>query len=65
VLLSYDEFKSLSSARSATLDSLSSKFEDLLEQMQTPAARKGMEAAFNASPEALGKAAVEAAKRRR
>ena len=65
VLLSFEEFESLSSARSETLDALSNKFESLLERMQTPAARKGMEAAFNASPEALGLAAAEAAQRRR
>jgi hypothetical protein len=52
--------ESLSSARSETLDALSTKFEGLLEQMQGPAARKGMEAAFNASPSALGRAAVVA-----
>lgn len=65
VLLSYEEFESLSSARSETLDALSTKFEGLLERMQSPAARKGMEAAFNATPEALGRAAAKATKRRR
>jgi antitoxin Phd len=65
VLLSYEEFESLSSARAETLDALNTKFEGLLERMQTPAARKGMEAAFNATPEALGRAAAEAARRRR
>jgi hypothetical protein len=44
----------------ATFDALSTKFESLLERLQTPAARKGMEAAFNASPAALGRAAVKA-----
>lgn len=65
VLLSYEEFESLSSTRSETLDALSTKFEGLLQRMQSPAARKGMEAAFNATPEALGRAATKAAKRRR
>lgn len=64
VLLSYEEFESLSSARAETLDALSAKFEGLLERMQTPAARKGMETAFNADPEALGRAAAKAARRR-
>jgi antitoxin Phd len=64
VLLSYEEFESLSSARSETLEALSTKFEDLLERMQSPTSRKGMEAAFNASPAALGRAAVKAARRR-
>jgi prevent-host-death family protein len=65
VLLSYEEFESLSSARSETLDALSTKFEDLLERLQAPAARKGLKAAFNATPAELGRAAVEAARRRR
>jgi antitoxin Phd len=61
VLLSYEEFEALSSARSA----LGGQIEGLLERLQTPAARKGMEAAFNATPAALGRAAAEAARRRR
>jgi prevent-host-death family protein len=65
VLLSYEEFESLSNARSETLDMLSSKFEGLLERMQTPAAKEGMKAAFDADPAALGRAAAEAARRRR
>ncbi len=65
VLLSFEEFESLSSARSETLEALSSKFEGLLERMQTPAAKKGMEVAFNATPEVLGEAAVQATRRRR
>ncbi len=48
-----------------THDALSTQFEGLLQRMQSPAARKGMEAAFNANPEALGRAAAKAAKRRR
>jgi hypothetical protein len=32
--------------------------------MQTPAARRGMKAAFGASPAELGRAAVRAAKKR-
>lgn len=39
----------------------SAKFEGLLERLQTPAARDGLEAAFNATPAELGQAAVEAA----
>jgi antitoxin Phd len=65
VLLSFDEFLSLSSTRSDTLDGLSSKFDSLLERMQAPAAESGMEAAFHATPAELGQAAVKAARRRR
>lgn len=52
-------------ATSSHLNALSGKFEGLLKRMQTPAVRKGMEAAFNANPEALGRAAARAARRRR
>lgn len=52
-------------AASSHLDALSGNFGGLLERMQTPAARKEMEAAFNAEPEALGRAAVRAVRRRR
>ena len=51
-------------ASSKALDTLSSQFEELLESMQTPEARKGVDAAFNATPEELGQAAVRAARRR-
>lgn len=63
VLLSQEEFESLSRARSETLDQLTARFEGLLEQMQTPAARRGMKAAFDAAPAELGRAAAEAARR--
>ena len=45
-------------------NALSVQLEELLAGMQTPAARQGMEAAFNASPAELGRAAVKAARRR-
>jgi antitoxin Phd len=50
VLMSYEEFQSLSRARSETLDALSAKCAGLLERLQVPAARNGLEAAFNATP---------------
>ena len=59
VLLSYEEFESLVKTRSLTLEHHSAQFDALLSRMQTPDARKGMEAAFNASAEELGRAAVE------
>ena len=65
VLLSFDEFESFSSARSDTLEGLSSKFENLLERMQAPAAKNGLEAAFHAEPAELGQAAAKAARRQR
>lgn len=65
VLLSFAEFESLVKERSRSLDDLNTEFDELLARMQTPQARKGVEAAFNASPEELGRAAVTAAKRHR
>ena len=58
ILLSYEEFESLVKTRSLTLEHHSAQFDALLSQMQTSEARKGMEAAFNASPVELGRAAV-------
>ena len=65
VLLSVAEFESLVSARSRTLDALSNDFDELLAGMQRPKSRKGMKAAFNASPAQLGRAAVKGARRKK
>jgi prevent-host-death family protein len=65
VLVSYDEFQSLAKARSHNLSDLGAEYNVLLARMQTPKARKGMAAAFNASPAELGRAAVKAARKRR
>ena len=64
VILSIDEFNALSRAGELKLDALSRQFDALLERMQTPEARAGMQAAFEASPSALGKTAVTAARKR-
>lgn len=64
VLVSYDEFQSLVKARSHDLNDLSAEYDVLLARMQTPKARKGMEAAFNATPGELGRAAVKAARKK-
>ena len=64
VLLSVDEFTALTKATERTLDTLSAEFDALLTRMQTPRARAGMKAAFQASPKELGKAAVAAARKR-
>ncbi len=63
VLLSFAEFESLVKERSRSLDDLNSEFDGLLARMQTPQARKGVEAAFNASPVELGHAAVKTAQK--
>ncbi|MBX3331493.1 MAG: type II toxin-antitoxin system prevent-host-death family antitoxin [Nitrospira sp.] len=65
VLLSFTEFESLVKERSRSLGDLSEEFDELLARMQTPQARQGVEAAFNASSEELGRAAVTASKKHR
>jgi prevent-host-death family protein len=65
VLLSYAEFESLVKSRSPALEDLSGQFDGLLQRMQTPRSRKGMKSAFDASPAALGRAAVRAAAEKR
>ena len=64
VLISVDEFDAMSRANRVQLDTLSGEFDALLARMQTPAARAGMQAAFDASPNQLGQAAVAAARKR-
>ncbi|WP_319456443.1 MULTISPECIES: type II toxin-antitoxin system prevent-host-death family antitoxin [unclassified Mycobacterium] len=65
VLLSYAEFQALTRSSSPVLDELDEEFDALLAGMQTPAAKAGMAAAFDASPEELGRAAVKAARPKR
>jgi len=64
VLISVDEFDAISGANRFKLETLSGEFDALLARMQTPAARAGMKAAFDASPKQLGQAAVAAARKR-
>jgi|SRR5580693_473005 antitoxin Phd len=64
VLLAVEEFDALVAAGERTLDTLTTEFDGLLARMQTPAARKAMGDAFNATPARLGRAAVAAAKKR-
>lgn len=59
-LLSLAEFESLVKERGLSLDDLGAEFDGLLARMQTPRARKGMEAAFSASPAQLGRASIKA-----
>jgi antitoxin Phd len=63
ILMSVEEFEALVGERSHSLDELSGQFEGLLARMQTVASKKGITAAFNASPKALGRAAVKAARK--
>jgi prevent-host-death family protein len=65
VLVSYAEFEALVKARTPTLKDLNAQFDGLLARMQSTRVRKGMAAAFDASPARLGRAAVKATARRR
>jgi prevent-host-death family protein len=58
VLVSYEEFQALVNGRAQSLNELDAELDSLLERMQTPKARKGVEAAFRASPSELGRAAA-------
>ena len=62
VLLSYAEFEALTKSATPALDDLSERFDELLAAMQTPKAKAGVAAAFDATPEELGAAAVKAAR---
>ncbi|MFB3813985.1 MAG: type II toxin-antitoxin system Phd/YefM family antitoxin [Terriglobales bacterium] len=64
VLISMDKFNALQQAPQMKLDTLSAEFDTLLSRMQTAKARAGMERAFHAPPDRLGKAAIAAARKR-
>ena len=64
VLISIDEFEALSRAGEAKLNTLTKEFDAILARMQTSKSRRTMKAAFDASPRALGKAAVAATRKR-
>ena len=64
VVLSMEDFNALAQATERTLDTLSGEFDALLARMQMPKARAGLKAAFDASPKAIGTAAVAAARKR-
>ena len=63
ILISVDEFDALVNQRASSLDALGAQFDGLLARMQTTKSKKGMDSAFNASPQVLGRAAVKAARK--
>ena len=65
VLVSYEDFEALVKQQNQNLNDLGAEFDALLDRMQTPKARKGVQAAFNAAPAQLGRAAVKSARKRR
>jgi prevent-host-death family protein len=58
------EYEKFSRTTEAELNALSGEFDAMLARMQTPNARAGMKAAFDATPVRLGKAAVAFARKR-
>jgi antitoxin Phd len=64
VLLSVADFDALMATTQTKLDALTGEFDALLARMQSPGARAAMQVAFGASPQQLGIAAVEAARKR-
>jgi antitoxin Phd len=63
LLISVDDFSNVAARTQTELNTLTREFDELLERMQTEKARTGMQEAFEASPEELGRAAVHAARR--
>lgn len=61
VLMSIERFDAMSGIDVTILDTLTDEFDAMLQEMQTPGARRAIREAFNASPDELGRAAVEAA----
>ena len=64
VLLSVREYEALVAARRDPLEELAGEFDSVIARMQGRSARKAGKALFDASPKALGKAAVAGARRR-
>ena len=62
VLLPVEQYLELQQARTAPLDALTSQFDAMVARMNTPAAKRGVAKLFQASPAALGKSAVKAAR---
>ena len=65
VLVPFAEFQSLVQSRSPNLNMLDRDFDALVQGMQTARSRKAVAAAFKATPEQMGRAAVAATRKRR
>ena len=63
-LISAEQYKALRHEPEQKLSNLREEFDQLFARMQTQKFRRGISAAFHASPEKLGKAAVAAARKR-
>lgn len=65
VVMSVERYRELTQANEPDLNDLSTKFDALLERMQTPQVRAGLREAFRATPDELAKAAMAAAREER
>ncbi|MBZ5630687.1 MAG: type II toxin-antitoxin system prevent-host-death family antitoxin [Acidobacteriia bacterium] len=59
VVMSVERFNALAKASSPDLTALSADFDARLARMQTPKTRSALQAAFDASPDELGRAALK------
>ncbi len=64
VVLSREAYEEITRPTAAPLEALSAEYDTLVTTMRAPRARKAGAALFNATPAALGRAAVKAAKTR-
>lgn len=64
VLISYEEFQALMRARSAALHELEAHFDSVLQGMQSPKAKAGMAAAYDAAPGKVARVAMKAVRKR-
>lgn len=64
VVLSMDAYEALLAERKDPLAALRADFDRRIAQMQTPAAKAGVNALFAATPKELGRAAVKGARKR-
>ena len=60
VLVPAAEYEELRRARQAPLEALTAEFDAMIAQMNTAAAKRGIDKLFASTPEQLGQAAVEA-----
>ncbi len=65
VIVSFRDFEALTRARETSLSELEGRFDQLLAGMQSAESRRGVAAAFDASPELLGRTALAAARKQR
>lgn len=62
VLLAVERYLELQQARTAPLEALGAEFDAMVARMNAPAAKRGVAQLFQATPAALGKSAVKAAR---